>query len=66
MSFMVQLHLNDLLFCKFGILDTKQNMYLEFHTVLSNIYIFFSHVSFAGLGFKITISLSQYRKTPFQ
>lgn len=41
MSFMVQLHLNDLLFCKFGILDTKQNMYLEFHTVLSNIYFFF-------------------------
>lgn len=65
MSFMVQLHLNDLLFCKFGILDTKQNMYLEFHTVLSNIF-FFSHVSVAGLGFKITISLSQYRKTPFQ
>lgn len=66
MSFMVQLHLNDLLFCKFGILDTKQNMYLEFHTILSNIFFLFSDVSVAGLGFKITISLSQYRKTPFQ
>lgn len=41
MSFMVQLHLNYLLFCKFGILDTKQNMYLEFHTVISNIFFCF-------------------------
>lgn len=61
---MVQLHLNDVFFESLGYLQNKTCT--SSFTLYFLIFFLFSDASVAGLGFKITINLSQYRKTPFQ